>query len=227
VQPLRASLSVKAHGTEYGQTFYQQLPRDNHVSSENETTPDRLSDGHHAGPCVAMHVRHNDASLEQQRRSTKSNRSFRYHVAKAHNLSVALGAHRIFLATDNASVVEEAEMLYPEYTWYAQRRPMAKKPELFLQFTEPMQFKHARTSGLSQLAGVAKRQQDLFVEVTVGGVQSDLSHILADVRFAGRCAGIVGYFDSALTSVIYRHMCSVSADGDCPASIDLRGPKEF
>lgn len=69
------------------------------------------------GPCIVLHVRHNDAQVEERRKYSAVDRNLESHVKHARNLSVALGAKRIFLATDNATVVELAPTLYPEFTW--------------------------------------------------------------------------------------------------------------
>lgn len=78
-----------------------------------------LSAGANSGPaaCVAMHIRHNDIVLEERRSASKVDRSFTAHVEHVRTLLSGLGTHNIFLATDNATVVEIAADLYPEFTW--------------------------------------------------------------------------------------------------------------
>lgn len=108
---------------------------------------------------------------------------------------------------------------------------MSKKEEMFLQFTQPMHFETSdnyTTSGLDVIAGVREgsdvAKHQLFADLSQGGVQGDLSHVIADIRFPMHCAALIGTFDSALTMEIYLYMCAVGAGGrgKCPPTVDLR-----
>jgi hypothetical protein len=176
-------------------------------------------------PCLAMHVRHNDVLIEDRRRDSGVDRSFEAHVFHARNLTSALGIQRIFLATDNATVVEIAASEFPEFQWYSQRRPMSKKSELFLMFTEPIEYKNGNysTSGLDLIAGGGGTAESMGAN-TWKSVQKDLSNVIADWRFPAQCKAIIGAFDSGFTEVMYRMICSMNPGqgGKCPPSIDLR-----
>lgn len=176
-------------------------------------------------PCLAMHVRHNDVLIEDRRRDSGVDRSFEAHVFHARNLTSALGIQRIFLATDNATVVEIAASEFPEFQWYSQRRPMSKKSELFLMFTEPIEYKNGNysTSGLDIIAGGGGAAESMSATAWKS-VQKDLANIIADWRFPAQCKAIIGAFDSGFTEVMYRMICSMQPGqgGKCPPSIDLR-----
>ena len=66
--------------------------------------------------CLAMHIRHNDVTTDD-RAWSGIDRSLDAHVRYSRNLTTSLGIRRIFLATDNLTVVEVAAKLYPEYIW--------------------------------------------------------------------------------------------------------------
>ena len=56
---------------------------------------------------------------------------------------------------------------------------------------------------------------------TYHSVQRDLSHIIADMRFASQCSAMVGTFDSRFAVFMRSTMCGVRSI--CPPSVDLGG----
>ena len=82
-----------------------------------------LISSHMKKPCLAMHIRHGDSTIEF-RAAKKIDRSFESHAFHAFNLTVALGISNIFIASDNLSVITNSFLKNPEYHWYTQRRPI-------------------------------------------------------------------------------------------------------
>lgn len=74
-------------------------------------------------PCLAMHVRHGDSTIEF-RASKTIDRSFESHAYHALNLTNGLGISNVFIASDNLSVITNSFLKNPEYNWYTQRRPI-------------------------------------------------------------------------------------------------------
>ena len=93
------------------------LPRANKINNLNR-------------PCIALHVRHGDM-IYDWRAKLNLDRSFDFHVQQVRNLSKDLSIDTIFLATDNATLVQIASKTYPEYQWTTQRRPINDRNPLF------------------------------------------------------------------------------------------------
>ena len=193
-------------------------------------------------PCLTMHVRHSDLFLEQHRVAFGIDRSFDAHVQQARNLTRPLGLHKIFLATDNATIYEVAQQLYPEFTWLLQRRPVRRHTVMFGQFTEQyttaaQNFSLQDRSGQAVIVGVGRvgggnrekqqQQQQQQDEAVSESPSATLSHILADWRAASYCSAMIGAFDSGLAAEMMRTMCGLGRGrGRCPPSIDLRCTKQ-
>ena len=67
-------------------------------------------------PCLAMHIRHSDASLDS-RSQTRIDRSLRAHVMQSMYVIKQFNISNIFLATDNATVVEVVAAEFPQFNW--------------------------------------------------------------------------------------------------------------
>lgn len=191
--------------------------------------------------CLAMHVRHGDAALDM-RRHTNFSRTLRSHVAHARNLTLQLGLNSIFLATDNSTVVKVATTEHKEYRWYNQQRPMTNISVLYMMFTETLDVADRQgnnhssvgingvTDGavLSPIDPLDSDDDQRSMASKTGGstfhsVQKDLSHVLADLRFASQCPAMVGSFDSGFTQLMRAIMCSIR--NKCPLAMDLRDSK--
>jgi len=122
------------------------------------------------GRCVAMHVRHGD-SLVDERGSLPVDRSLHAHVACAAGLSAALGVDTIYLATDNVTLFATADVLYPQYRWYHQRR------------------------ALKVYTGKA------YDHVSERSKQQEVANLLADAILVSRCAAFEAVSDSGLSKV--------------------------
>jgi hypothetical protein len=160
-------------------------------------------------PCLGLHVRHGDAAFDSRKHSGLD-RSLEAHMKIAEPLIKSLGITSIFLATDDAQVVESAPKLYPQYHWYSQRRPI-----LTLALFEVKN----EVSCSPQLFSDNKR----FLQ---DDIQLELAHLLADVRMGGSCDAIVGSFDSGLVEQMIVHSCNLSVRGRCVPSADLRLSKK-
>lgn len=179
----------------------------------------------HHGPCVAIHVRHNDGMLDHRAQSGVD-RSFAAHVRAARPFLQSLGAKKVFLATDNVTVLETAGTEYPEFVFFSQRRPMSTWVRFFGQFTK----KYASKDNINEvedktitLPGYNIRNGSTYLDLQEG-VASTLSHILADWRMAAACSAAVGTFDSGYTQRMFQTMCAAGrkSRGMCPPSTDLR-----
>ena len=56
-------------------------------------------------------------------------------------------------------------------------------------------------------------------------VQTDLSHVMADLRYASQCIAMVGCFDSGFAELMFQSLCAMnptSQRGKCPPAMDLR-----
>jgi len=196
-----------------------------------------------------MHVRHSDLFLEQHRVAFGIDRSFDAHVQQARNLTRPLGLHKIFLASDNATLYELAQQIYPEFTWLLQRRPVRRRTVMFGQFTDQYKtaaqnFSAEESSGQAVIVGLGGKHA-LGPASTPGSLggnsgsklakdeavsespSATLSHILADWRAASYCSAMVGAFDSGFAAEMMRSMCTIAKNkGRCPPSIDLRSTKK-
>jgi hypothetical protein len=82
----------------------------------------RSSESGHSGflangrPCLAMHIRHNDASIDA-RGDRPIDRSLFAHVNASLPFLAENDITDIFVATDNATIVETVATLYPQYNW--------------------------------------------------------------------------------------------------------------
>ena len=77
-------------------------------------------------PCVGLHVRHGDA-LRDHRGKSNLARTLKAHVDCLRSFADELGVMNVFLATDNITLFQQAPLEYREYSWYAQRRSVARK----------------------------------------------------------------------------------------------------
>jgi hypothetical protein len=209
-------------------------------SSSSSSSFSSSSLGAFMSPCLAMHVRHSDLFLEQHRVAFGIDRSFDAHVQQVRNLTRPLGLHKIFLATDNATIYDVAQQLYPEFTWLLQRRPVRRRTVMFGQFTEQyttaaLNYSAEERSGQAVIVGVGrvgggnrdKQQQQQKEEAVSESPSATLSHILADWRAASYCSAMVGAFDSGFAAEMMRTMCWLGRGrGTCPPSIDLRSTKQ-
>ena len=139
----------------------------------------------------------------------------------------------IFLATDNRTVVEIAARIYPNYTWYNQLRPMSNTTDLFRVFTATQEYYAMAGTPIFTVKGHETNGQPKIIEnedENIDGivadtgdysVQKDLSHLLADIRYATQCTSMIGSHDSSLSALIFSTMCGTSKTGKCPASIDI------
>ena len=174
--------------------------------------------------CVFIHVRNNDAMLDARGRSSVS----RTLEGLRQHLRFVLDTKHIFLATDNRTAVEIAARMYPNYTWYSQVRPMSNASVVFQVFTATQKYYSAVGAPLYTVDGHETNGQPKINEEKDGktdtgdySVQKDLSHLLADIRYATQCTFMIGAHDSSLAALFFRTMCATSKTGVCPASIDI------
>ena len=179
--------------------------------------------------CGFIHVRNNDAMIDARSRSgvDRSLEGLVQHLAKFPDTK------NIFLATDNRTVVEIAARIYPNYTWYNQLRPMSNTTDLFRVFTATQKYYAMAGTPIFTVKGHETNGQPKIIEnedENIDGivadtgdysVQKDLSHLLADIRYATQCTSMIGSHDSSLSALIFSTMCGTSKTGKCPASIDI------
>ena len=177
-------------------------------------------------PCVAVHIRHGDGSLDHRAQSGVD-RSAVAHVAAADPLLRALGTRKVFLMTDNVTVLETLDQQYPQLSFHHQRRPMSQKVQFFKQFTHKYDSKDNTNEEEDMTIVIPGAGRGANNNVTTNpslreSVAETLAHILADWRAATVCSAIVGAFDSGYSQRMYTSMCGL---GQCPPSVDLRKPK--
>ena len=176
------------------------------------------------GPCVAIHVRHNDGMLDHRAQSGVD-RSLAAHIEAARPFLLSLGARRIFLASDNVTVLETADLAYPEYVFFSQRRPMSTFVRFFGMFTKKYDSKdnvNEIEDKTITIPGYKRNSSTTYLELQES-VASTLAHILADWRMASACSAAVGTFDSGYTQRMFQTMCAAGKGrGTCPPSTDLR-----
>lgn len=80
-------------------------------------------------PCVGIHVRNGDALMDSRGQS-KIDRTLAAHVQHAQDLIRRTGAVTVFIASDNATAIDIAPRVYPQYHWMTQRRPI-KQQEIY------------------------------------------------------------------------------------------------
>lgn len=168
--------------------------------------------------CLAMHVRHNDATLDS-RSIDYTDRSLDAHVRIFQNHSFTQGLENIFLATDNLTIVAIASVLYPQFNWYTQQRPMSAEVGLYKMFTQKIEIFDITEKGGQRVEFDGNSTNSITYSV-----QKDLAHIIADLRFASRCDALVGSFDSRMTNLIHILMCSMKGiedDGKFPIAINV------
>lgn len=145
------------------------------------------------GPCLSLHVRHGDGPSDSRGKTyAYIDRSLDGHMRSAIPIIDQLGITTIFIASDNASVVEEAPKKYPQYQWYTQHRPIKD-------------FSH-----------------HMFEMHNENNIQKELAHIIADLQISATCSGLVGSFDSAFATLMYFYGCQLNSNGMCQPSVDLR-----
>ena len=184
--------------------------------------------------CGFIHVRNNDA-MSDARGGSGVDRTLE---GLERHLSNFSDTKNIFLATDNRTVVEIATRLYPNYTWYSQLRPMSNTSDLYRVFTATQKYYSLVGTPIYTVNGHETNGQTKIYEIdeniddnvsNIGGysVQKDLSHLLADVRYATQCTTMIGSHDSTLSGLIFSTMCGTSKTGVCPASIDIVNTHSF
>lgn len=144
-------------------------------------------------PCLALHVRNGDGPRDSRSQTYPYiDRTLDGHMRSSGKIAAELGIKNIFIATDNASVIEEAVKMYPQYHWYTQRRP------------------------------IKDFSTELYEMHNEDDIQKELAHILADIKIASSCAGLLGSFDSQFATVILDYSCLANRNNLCMPSVDLR-----
>ena len=156
--------------------------------------------------CVAMHVRHNDAALDH-RAGSGVDRSSHAHMQQALQLLRAVGTRKVFIATDNVTVLDTIASEYPSISFFSLRRPFSQRQGMFVQFVRAYDSKDNSNSNWPKvdftvvLPGVPRGPGN---NVTTNpalqeSVDTTLSHVLAEWKLAAKCDALVAAFDSGFS----------------------------
>ena len=159
-------------------------------------------------PVIGIHVRHGDACIKSESyRTVRSCEPLAKYMATIQHYAEVMGVHTIFLATDSESVLRDAHIQFPGYT--------------FLHVPNVSRTGVGNAAPAEVLDERIKRRARDGVDVSV--TQRDALLGVVDALLLSRCNVLVGKFTSGLFRAAYA-LASARRGGMLPPFVSLDAP---